>query len=135
MSENSYKVSFDKNKNKIKVTVTDNDLDLFYSQLDTDYTKIINTISATMYKDKELKMLQMVIKKQERELKNLKKGNLDYTSVYISGYFDGELKYKDKINRLISQQIESLNYIKTEEFYQNKIYIINLLKSLLREES
>ena len=135
MSENSYEVSFDKIKNKFKVTVTDNDLDRFYSQLDTDYTKIINTISTTIYKDKELKMLQMVIKKQERELKKLKKGNLDYTSIYISGYFDGELKYKDKINRLINQQIESLNYIKTEEFYQNKIYIINLLKSLLREES
>lgn len=135
MSENSYKVSFDKNKNKFKVTVTDNDLELFYNQLDTEYTKIINTISTTIYKDKELKMLQMVIKKQERELKKLKKNEPDYTSIYISGYYDGELKYKDKISRLINQQIESLNYIKTEEFYQNKIYIINLLKSLLREES
>lgn len=134
MSENNYKVSFDKNKNKFKVTVTDNDLNLFYNQLDTEYTKIINTISTTIYKDKELKMLQMVIKKQERELKKLKKGNLDYTCIYMSGYFDGELKYKDKISRLINQQIESLNYIKTEEFYQNKIYIINLLRSL-REEN
>lgn len=135
MSENSYEVSFDKIKNKFKVTVTDNDLDRFYSQLDTDYTKIINTINTTIYKDKELKMLQMVIKKQERELKNLKKCNPDYTSIYMSGYYDGELKYKDKISRLINQQIESLNYIKKEEFYRNKIYIIDLLKSLLREEN
>ena len=130
--KNTYKVSFD--KNIFKVSVTDNDLELFYNQLDSDYTKIINTISTTLIKDKELKMLQMVIKKQERELKNFRKDNPDYIYFYRRGYFDGELKYKDRISKLIDQQIESLNYVKTEEFYQNKEYIINLLKSLLREE-
>lgn len=120
-------------KNKYKITITDNDLEVFYNQIDPYYSKIINDISSTIIRDKDLKALQMIIKKQERELKNFRKDNPDYNHFYSSGFYDGELKYKDKISRLINQQMESFNYISTEESYQNKIYIINLLKSLLEE--
>ena len=56
--------------------------------------------------------------------------DIDLTTVYMSGFYDGEKKWKDKIRNKIKELEEELKY----EITKNEAKIqINLLKGLLEE--
>ena len=55
------------------------------------------------YFKKSKKNLLNLIKKQQKEIEDLKNNELDYTTIYINGKFDGEKKYKDKIKEKIKE--------------------------------
>ena len=44
-----------------------------------------------------------VINKQQKEIKELKNNELDYTTIYINGVYEGKKYYKDKIREKIKE--------------------------------
>ena len=103
-------------------------------------------IKAVLNACKEAKNL---IEKQSKEIEELKEKNnklmeeLDLTTVYISGVYDGEKKVKDKIKAKIEEYEEKIKRLKKksvwEEPYDTEKYVrytnyIYVLQSLLEKE-
>lgn len=70
----------------------------------------INVIDETIYllerKQKEIKRYKKEIKNQQKEIEELKNNELDYTTIYMNGVYDGEKKVKDKIREKIEEAKE-----------------------------
>lgn len=52
-----------------------------------------------------------LIEKQRKVIRELKKNELDFTTIYITGIFDGEKKCKDKIREKIKEGEDIWNYL------------------------
>lgn len=78
---------------------------------------------------------------KEKEKNNKLMEELDLTTVYISGVYDGEKKWKDKIKAKIEELIKEGNYRTADNpngrvHFQKEItdYQIEVLQSLLEKE-
>lgn len=49
-----------------------------------------------------------VINNQQKEIEELKNNELDYTTIYINGVYDGKKYYKDKIREKIKEVQETM---------------------------
>ena len=84
-----------------------------------------------LFKDTKNK-LEATIEKQQKEIEELK--NADFTLVYMNGFYDGEKKWKDKINDKIKEYQNKL----FQDVEENKVVeyenIIQVLEELLEEK-
>jgi len=103
--------------------------------LKTEYEKLIkeDNILFPLYKS-DAKRLINIIEKQSKEIEELKDKNnklmeeLDLTTVYISGVYDGEKKVQDKIKA----KIEELEKGNKNTFIRGEKILV--LQSLLEKE-
>jgi len=81
-------------------------------------------------REKAIDVVLNLIKKQQKEIKELKNNELDYTTIYITGEFDGEKKYKNKIREKI-RELKNMT-----EGARTGIYAIqvDILEELLEED-
>ena len=64
--------------------------------------------------------LEEYIKKQQKEIEELKNNELDYTTIYINGVYEGKKYYKDKIRETIKHYNNELEHIKNGEEFENE---------------
>lgn len=58
--------------------------------------------------------------KQQKEIEELKNNELDYTTIYINGVYEGKKYYKDKIREKIKHYNNELEHIKNGEEFENE---------------
>lgn len=69
---------------------------------------------------------------QQKEIEELKNNELDYTTIYMNGVYDGEKKVKDKIKEILKELDEfDENFFNARSL---KEATKNSLKELLEEE-
>lgn len=64
----------------------------------------------------EIRKILKFIGNQQKEIEELKNNELDYTTIYINGVYEGKKYYKDKIRELLkSKDIELTGVISYRE--------------------
>ena len=77
--------------------------------IEDEYSDYEEKESAKEYQEVSEKILNL-LEKQQKEIEELKNNELDYTTIYINGVYEGKKYYKDKIR----EKIKELEKIKEE---------------------
>lgn len=72
---------------------------------------------------------------QKEKEKNKKLENADLTNVYLSGFYDGEKKWKDKIREKIKEYQEQRRKAETNKINDMFVNYIDVLEELLEENN
>lgn len=81
------------------------------------------------------RLIKNLITKQQKEIEDLKNNELDYTTIYINGVYEGKKYYKDKIREKI-EEIESFDKAMHQKNGQFTILVLQgLLKENIKEEN
>lgn len=105
-----------------------------------DFLKIFSKTEIDYCKLEKADVLDIlnVITKQQKEIEALKNNELDYTTIYINGVYEGKKFYKDKIKEKIKQlEIVENTPVKDNSYtYKECIeYGIEELNELLDDEN
>ena len=76
-----------------------------------------------------------VINNQQKEIEELKNNELDYTTIYINGVYDGKKYYKDKIREKIKDYTEKSKHpLVNSQSRREYTFGLKALKELLEEK-